>query len=50
MFAIGGFNGSALRQVERLDVREREWREVASMPQPRFMHAAVIVPHTFSIS
>lgn len=44
IFAIGGFNGAAVRVVERYSVLEDHWSEVASLHDPRFMHSCVLVP------
>ena len=43
IFAIGGFDGTALASVERYDVIKDEWEAVAPMKMKRFMHAAVMV-------
>lgn len=41
IYAIGGFNGSALGTVERYDVYEDKWEMLPSMNSKRFMHASV---------
>jgi hypothetical protein len=41
IYAIGGFNGSALGTVERYDVYENKWEMLPSMNSKRFMHASV---------
>ena len=42
IFAIGGYDGSALNQVERYDVVHGCWEFVCPMRNKRFMHGAVI--------
>lgn len=42
IYAIGGFNGSPLATVERYSILENTWETIASLPAPKFMHAAVI--------
>jgi hypothetical protein len=43
IYAIGGFNGTALSVVERYSIVEDSWTEVVSMSEPRFMHSCVLV-------
>lgn len=43
IYAIGGFNGSALETVERYDVVFDKWENIKSMNSKRFMHASVII-------
>ena len=43
IYAIGGFNGTALRVIERYSLVEDTWTEVSPMHDPRFMHSCVIV-------
>mmetsp|Transcript_33008 Transcript_33008/g.29261 ORF Transcript_33008/g.29261 Transcript_33008/m.29261 type:complete len:121 (+) Transcript_33008:312-674(+) len=43
IYAIGGFNGSALEKVERYDVVEDKWEQIKSMNSSRFMHASVLI-------
>jgi len=45
IYALGGFNGTALSSVERYDVTKDAWEEVASMQQKRFMHACLVLGH-----
>jgi len=44
IYAVGGFNGTALSEVERYSVCEDEWVRVADLPTKRFMHTAVLCP------
>jgi hypothetical protein len=41
IYAIGGFNGSALELVERYNTVTDEWEIVEGMLYKRFMHEAV---------
>lgn len=41
IYAMGGFNGSALDIVERYNIITDQWEQVASMVHKRFMHEAV---------
>ena len=43
IYAIGGFNGSALNIVERYSIVDNKWEEVAALKTPRFMHCSVTV-------
>ncbi|CAI2375158.1 unnamed protein product [Moneuplotes crassus] len=43
IYAIGGFNGSALETVERYDIVSDKWEQVQSMNSKRFMHASVLI-------
>lgn len=43
IYAIGGFNGSALGSVERYDVIENKWELRPNMNSKRFMHASVLI-------
>lgn len=43
IYAIGGFNGTALNVVERYSIVEDCWTEVACMSEPRFMHSCVLI-------
>ena len=45
IYAIGGFNGTALSEVERYAVAEDEWVRVTDLPMKRFMHVAVLLPY-----
>jgi hypothetical protein len=45
IYAIGGFNGTALGEVERYAVAEDEWVRVTDLPMKRFMHVAVLLPY-----
>ncbi|XP_077289997.1 kelch-like protein 28 [Arctopsyche grandis] len=42
IYAIGGINGIPLVSVERLDIKENTWSSVASLPEARFGHRAVV--------
>jgi hypothetical protein len=41
IYAMGGFNGTALDIVERYNIITDEWEYVAPMLNKRFMHEAV---------
>lgn len=41
IFAIGGYDGTALNLVERYDVLNDTWEFVTPMKSKRFMHAAI---------
>lgn len=41
---IGGFNGQALDLVESYGVGEDVWRQLPSLPCPRYMHSCLISP------
>ena len=43
IYALGGYNGSALNISERYDVVNDTWQFVAPMNHKRFMHAAVVI-------
>lgn len=44
IYAIGGFNGEPLAEVERYDVTQEEWVKISqSMLQRRFMHSTLMV-------
>mmetsp|Transcript_27053 Transcript_27053/g.26687 ORF Transcript_27053/g.26687 Transcript_27053/m.26687 type:complete len:111 (-) Transcript_27053:3-335(-) len=43
IYAIGGFNGSALAVVERYSVVEDKWTELLPLQNPRFMHSSVLI-------
>jgi len=43
IYAIGGFNGSALETVERYDVIIGKWEQIKNMNSKRFMHASVLI-------
>ena len=46
IYAIGGFNGSALDLVERYNIMSDEWEITTPMNSKRFMHEAVnLVTH-----
>ena len=46
IYAIGGFNGSALSSVERYDTTKEEWEDMSIPPmkQKRFMHSCIVLP------
>lgn len=44
IYAIGGFNGAPLNNVERYDVTKEQWEQcVPAMKQKRFMHSSIMV-------
>lgn len=43
IYAIGGFNGSAVSIVERYSVVEDRWTIIEDLLQPRFMHCSVLL-------
>lgn len=49
IYAVGGFNGTALGEVERYSVIEDEWVRVADLPMKRFMHIAMLLPYASAV-
>ena len=43
IYAVGGFNGTALNVVERYSVVEDKWTEIPGMNNPRFMHSCLYI-------
>ena len=45
IYALGGFNGKPLNEVERYDITEEKWELLtsANMKSKRFMHASLII-------
>ena len=43
IYAVGGFNGTALNIVERYSVVEDKWTEIPGMLHPRFMHCSLYI-------
>jgi N-acetylneuraminic acid mutarotase len=44
LLVFGGFNNGALNNFEQYSIDTQKWKSMASMLQPRFMHAAITVP------
>jgi len=42
IYAIGGFNGSAVCSVERYSIVEDKWTELPSLNESRFMHNSIL--------
>ena len=42
IYAIGGYDGSALCLVEKYDVTKDKWEFITPMKNKRFMHSAII--------
>ena len=49
IYAVGGFNGTALSEVERYSVSEDTWTRVTPLPMARFMHVAVLLPYSSAV-